>query len=43
MRHLILTLLLATPAVAQSVETDLELVLLADASGNLPFFNGVHP
>ncbi|MEJ6401446.1 DUF1194 domain-containing protein [Yoonia sp. 2307UL14-13] len=36
MRHLILTLAtLATPAAAQQIETDLELVLLADASGSI--------
>lgn len=35
MRHLILTLFLATSAPAQTVETDLELVLLADASGSI--------
>ncbi|MFQ1701805.1 DUF1194 domain-containing protein [Loktanella agnita] len=35
MRSLILFLLLATPIHAQSIETDLELVLLADASGSI--------
>lgn len=35
MRHFILALLLATPVAAQTVETDLELVLLADASGSI--------
>jgi hypothetical protein len=35
MRHLILALFLASPALAQQIETDLELVLLADASGSI--------
>jgi len=35
MRHIILALCLAAPAAAQTVETDLELVLLADASGSI--------
>jgi hypothetical protein len=35
MRHLILALTLATPALGQQIETDLELVLLADASGSI--------
>ncbi len=35
MRHLLLALTLATPLAAQEVETDLELVLLADASGSI--------
>lgn len=35
MRHLILALFLAAPALAQQIETDLELVLLADASGSI--------
>ncbi|MBE0414383.1 DUF1194 domain-containing protein [Yoonia sp.] len=35
MRHLMLALLLAAPAAAQQIETDLELVLLADASGSI--------
>ena len=35
MRHLILALILASPLAAQEVETDLELVLLADASGSI--------
>ncbi|MGJ8621523.1 MAG: DUF1194 domain-containing protein [Yoonia sp.] len=35
MRHFILALFLASPLAAQSVETDLELVLLADASGSI--------
>lgn len=35
MRYLILALFLATPLAAQEIETDLELVLLADASGSI--------
>ena len=35
MRHFILALFLASPLAAQTVETDLELVLLADASGSI--------
>jgi hypothetical protein len=35
MRHLIFALCLAAPAAAQTIETDLELVLLADASGSI--------
>jgi hypothetical protein len=35
MRYLILILFLASPLAAQEVETDLELVLLADASGSI--------
>lgn len=35
MRHFILALLLAAPVSAQEIETDLELVLLADASGSI--------
>ena len=35
MRYLILALFLASPLAAQQVETDLELVLLADASGSI--------
>lgn len=35
MRHLILALAFATPVAAQQIETDLELVLLADASGSI--------
>jgi hypothetical protein len=35
MRHFILALFLASPAAAQTIETDLELVLLADASGSI--------
>ena len=35
MRNFILALFLAAPATAQTVETDLELVLLADASGSI--------
>lgn len=35
MRHFILALLLAKPVAAQTIETDLELVLLADASGSI--------
>ena len=35
MRHFILALFLASPLAAQQIETDLELVLLADASGSI--------
>ena len=35
MRHLVLALFLASPLAAQEIETDLELVLLADASGSI--------
>ena len=35
MRHFIFSLFLAQPVIAQQVETDLELVLLADASGSI--------
>ncbi len=35
MRYLILALFLASPLAAQEIETDLELVLLADASGSI--------
>jgi len=35
MRHIIFALCLAAPAAAQTIETDLELVLLADASGSI--------
>lgn len=35
MRNFILALFLASPLAAQSIETDLELVLLADASGSI--------
>ena len=35
MRYLILILFLASPLAAQEIETDLELVLLADASGSI--------
>lgn len=35
MRHFVLALCLAAPATAQTIETDLELVLLADASGSI--------
>ncbi|PUB18694.1 DUF1194 domain-containing protein [Yoonia sediminilitoris] len=35
MRHFILALFLASPLAAQEVDTDLELVLLADASGSI--------
>mgnify|MGYP001795960147 CR=1 FL=1 len=35
MRHIILALFLASPLAAQEVETDLELILLADASGSI--------
>jgi hypothetical protein len=35
MRYLIFILFLASPIAAQSIETDLELVLLADASGSI--------
>ena len=35
MRHFILALFLASPLAAQEIETDLELLLLADASGSI--------
>ncbi len=35
MRYIIIALLLAAPVTAQQIETDLELVLLADASGSI--------